>query len=91
MAKRSFDEEAIRINGKTVSEVRKLLGLQAKDLAVRAGISATYLSEIESGHKQPSPPVLRRLAQALGLDVGALFCSLPKKTTGPSERAVRAS
>jgi len=41
-------------------------GLGARVLAARAGLSATYLSEIETGKKPGSLATMARLAQALG-------------------------
>ena len=44
-------------------------------LAKAAGISRTYLNEIESGKKQPSRPVIAGLANALGVTPDALGSS----------------
>ena len=41
-------------------------------LAKAAGISRSYLNEIESGKKQPSRPVILALANALGQDPDTL-------------------
>lgn len=46
--------------------------LSAQALAERAGISAAYLSEIERGHKEGSVAVLKRLAEALSVDLDDL-------------------
>jgi transcriptional regulator with XRE-family HTH domain len=44
------------------------------EIARRAGVSTTYLSALESGErKSPGLPVLRRLANALGVPVGELL------------------
>lgn len=79
------------VNGTTIREMRKLLGIHGQDLARRAGISATYLSEIEKGHKQPSNPVLHKIAGALGVDVASLFCPLSKETAKLVGGTARAS
>jgi transcriptional regulator with XRE-family HTH domain len=42
-------------------------GLERKDLALRAGISYQYLSEIESGKKRPSSNALLAIARAFEL------------------------
>lgn len=52
---------------------REERGLSQRDLAAARGLSASMLSEIESGRKTPSLPTARALAQALGLDLGDLF------------------
>ncbi|MGV8938955.1 MAG: helix-turn-helix domain-containing protein [Allorhizobium sp.] len=48
---------------------RDFRGLSAKDLAASAGISAAYLSEIESGKKEGSLSALRKIAKALKVDL----------------------
>lgn len=48
---------------------REFRALSAKDLAASAGISAAYLSEIESGKKEGSLSALRKIAKALTVDL----------------------
>lgn len=48
---------------------RDFRGLSAKDLAAAAGISATYLSEIETGKKDGSLSVLKAIARVLRIDL----------------------
>ena len=43
------------------------------DVARRAGIGRSRLSEIECGHAAPRPDELVRIARALGVDVGLLL------------------
>ena len=52
---------------------RQHRGMKGKDLAAAAGISATYLAEIECGHKPGSTRVLKALASALNVDVADLI------------------
>lgn len=47
-------------------------GLSAKELAAEAGISAPYLSEIESGKKEGSLSVMKKIAEVLKLDLDDL-------------------
>jgi transcriptional regulator with XRE-family HTH domain len=60
--------------------MRKLGGIKANRLAAAAGISTSYLCEIEQGKKNPSFDVVKRLATALGTDVTSLFWVKPQKT-----------
>lgn len=53
--------------GKAVQVLRTSHGYSRKELAERAGISYPYLSEIESGKKEPSGRALASLARALGM------------------------
>jgi DNA-binding Xre family transcriptional regulator len=48
---------------------RQHRGLSARALAARAGISAAYLSQIETGKKPGSFEAMARLARALGVDM----------------------
>ena len=53
--------------GRAIRVARTERGWSGKDLARRAGISYSYLSQIEGGRRHPSSPVLVRIAEALGL------------------------
>lgn len=47
-------------------------GLSSRALAQASGISAAYLSEIETGKKDGSLSVMKRVAEALGVDLDDL-------------------
>ena len=51
---------------------REHRGLSAKDLAEKAGISAAYLSQIETGARDGSFETIKRIAAALRLTVDDL-------------------
>lgn len=51
---------------------RDFRGLSAKELAAVAGISATYLSEIESRKKEGSISALKKIARVLRVDIDEL-------------------
>jgi transcriptional regulator with XRE-family HTH domain len=51
--------------GKTIRILRTVRGLRLVELAHAAGISTPFLSLIETGERQPSLDVIRRLAAAL--------------------------
>lgn len=55
------------ILGLKLRKHRQEKGLSLSELAARAGISVSYLSEIESGRKHPKPEKLIRLAEALAV------------------------
>jgi transcriptional regulator with XRE-family HTH domain len=55
--------------GLPAQERRRAPGLRRSELATRAGISVEYLTRIEQGvDRNPSGPVVRALADGLGLD-----------------------
>jgi len=52
---------------------RRYRGLTQKELAARTGLNATYLSQLETRKRGGSTRVYRRLAAALGVDIGDLI------------------
>ena len=63
-----LDAENLRfILGLKLRKLRQEKHLSLSDLAARAGISVSYLSEIEGGRKHPKPEKLIRLAEALAV------------------------
>jgi len=54
--------------GPLITRLREAKKLTKAELARRAGVSAPYLSQIESGDRAPSEAVLRQLAGALGIE-----------------------
>jgi transcriptional regulator with XRE-family HTH domain len=56
-----------RVIARNVKQGRKRLGLSQADVADRAGLSGSYVSEIERARGNPSVEALARIADALGL------------------------
>ncbi len=53
---------------------RRARGLTQEELAKKAGVTKFYISQLETGIRDnPSLPVLRRLAKALGVSAGELL------------------
>ena len=74
-------------------DIKKALGQNIKyfrfhrqfsqaDLAEKAGISITFLSNIERGLKYPKPQVLGQIAESLNIEVWQLF----QRQISPEER-----
>lgn len=60
--------------GKMLKERREELGLTREQLAKKAKVTTAYVSMLEAGkRKNPSLPVLRRLAKELGVPVTELL------------------
>ncbi|MBS4197574.1 XRE family transcriptional regulator [Lederbergia citri] len=60
--------------GKNIYEIRKRKGLTLTELADRAGIAKSYLSNIErSVNKNPSINVVEKIAKVLDVDVRILL------------------
>lgn len=58
--------------GARLRAARQQRGLSQKDLAC-PGVSMSYVSRLESGERVPSPAVVRRLAEVLGVDPDELM------------------
>lgn len=53
--------------GKAIRIVREAKGMTLGSLAERSGVSVPFLSLVQSGGRQPSLAVLRRVAESLGI------------------------
>ena len=58
-----------------VGEVRRAIGLSQEKLAEQVGITRPYLSDIERNKRNPTGPVLLKIAQALNMQIEELFFS----------------
>ena len=65
MARRFFT-----INGAKVRELRERLGIDQPTLAATIGCSQPYMSQIESGIRNPNPKLTLDIANALGVEFG---------------------
>jgi transcriptional regulator with XRE-family HTH domain len=59
--------------GRTVRSLREERGMALRELADLAGVSSSFVSQVERGIANPSVASLRRIAEALGTSIGALF------------------
>lgn len=59
--------------GKAVRRRRRELDLSQEELAERADLHRTYVSDIERGDRNPSLENVEKLAKALDLKVSELF------------------
>jgi transcriptional regulator with XRE-family HTH domain len=58
--------------GRAVKAVRKAQGLTQEELAARADLHPTYISDVERGVRNPSWDVVARLAEGMGVPVSAI-------------------
>jgi transcriptional regulator with XRE-family HTH domain len=79
----------------TLKEFRRQKGLSQKDLADTSGVGQDTISGIESGRHEPRPSTLRKLAEALDIEVADFFrepalsgkAEAPGKTGQPERKA----
>lgn len=57
------------LHGPAVRAIRESLGIKHGVFAIAVGISPGYLTNVEKGKKQPSPSVVRAIADRLGRTV----------------------
>ena len=66
--------------GRRVRGLRQAAGLSQEELAFRAKLTRTYLSQIETGSRDPSLSTLARLARGLAVSLPELVkVSLPPR------------
>jgi transcriptional regulator with XRE-family HTH domain len=66
-------EQHLRQLGLRVRELRRLQGLTTRELAERANVSASMVSQIETGNTSPSVVSLRRIAAGLDVPLAEFF------------------
>jgi transcriptional regulator with XRE-family HTH domain len=77
--------------GTVVREQRSRLGISQEELAGRAGLHRTYVSDIERGARNVSLASIDRLASALEVSLSALFARSDAATSDiPVEKSVSA-
>jgi transcriptional regulator with XRE-family HTH domain len=60
------------VDGDAVRKLRDRAGWSTRAFAAIVGISEAFMGRIESGERQPSPAVRKRMAEALGVEVDAI-------------------
>jgi transcriptional regulator with XRE-family HTH domain len=71
--------------GVTMRRLREERGLSLRQVADRAGLTQSFLSQVERGLTSPSVASLRKVAQAYGVPLAAFF----QGAAVPSDRVVR--
>jgi len=59
--------------GSAIKAYRTSLGISQEELAHRAGLHRTYVSDLERGARNPSIESIEKLARALRISVAKLF------------------
>ena len=73
--------------GMTIRRLRESRQLSLKEVAVRSGLTQSFLSQVERNLTSPSVASLRKVAQALGVPLAAFF----QGPTTPEDHVVRRS
>jgi transcriptional regulator with XRE-family HTH domain len=75
--------------GLKLKTLRQAQGASLKDVAQRAGVSISYLSEIEKGKKYPKPEKLLDLSRALDIEFDELISQRVSEPLAPVKEAIR--
>jgi hypothetical protein len=73
------DTDAYRILGKALRELREQAGLTQEALAARVDIGATYVSQVENGHRGIRWHTLLAFLAALDVDLRQLSEAIDKQ------------
>lgn len=71
--KRKAKNEALEAAGQSLTNFRARAGYTLQEAAEAIGISASYLSEVENGVKNPGDEILRKLAEIYKIPEHILF------------------
>lgn len=71
--------------GARIAWARKQKKWTGHDLARAVGVRNVYISQIENNHRRPALPMMRKLADALGVTVG--FLLMETTEPGPTQPA----
>jgi len=82
------DDEAGRLLGQAIRGLRKKQALTLVQLAGKAELSHSFLSQLERGLARPSMTSLHRIARALGTTQQALMATDPAQPDGAESSAV---
>ncbi len=69
-----------------LQEERKTIGITQLDLAIRAGMQRSYISDVEQGARNLSVKNLCRIASALDLQLSEIVDRAEDKTAVPRRR-----
>src|SRR5258708_40342087 len=69
--------------GMAIKTQRASLGISQEELAYRAGLHRTYISDLERGARNPSIESIEKLAGALQVSVSKLFDSVGDGSGSP--------
>ena len=85
-----LDDDVKKQFGRALKRWRYKVGISQEELAWRASLHRTYVSDIERGERNPSLESIEKLAKALNLSFSTLFQPLgevcdPAGTTSPDK------
>ncbi len=80
MATRGGKAPSEALFGQEVARLRKRLGISQEELAFRAEVHRTYISQIERGLKSPTLNVILKLSRAMKASASELVATVERRT-----------
>lgn len=74
--------------GEKIKELREKTKMSRSDFAKVAGISASYLSEIERGLKKPTLNILNKISQAFNVKISEIIGETPGTPLTPELKEI---
>lgn len=62
-----------RTVGERIRQIRKSKGLSQEKVALKAGITTSYMGQVERGEKSPTVDSLEKISYALNVPISELF------------------
>lgn len=81
---------SLRALGMQIRELRKARSMTLADLASRAGMSVSYVSQVERSLSSPSVVALYEISRALGVNISFFFADGDAEPGGEQDFVVRA-
>jgi transcriptional regulator with XRE-family HTH domain len=73
--------------GAELRKARKKAGLTQEQLAFRARVDRSYISQLENDHKSPTVDILFALCDAMGASASKIISRVEKQRQGKSSRS----
>ena len=74
--------------GRSIKQLRHARGITQQELANKAGLHRTYVSDIERGSRNPSLTSLERVAAALVISLSEIFKHAEPPNAGPADASL---
>jgi len=72
-----------------LAKIRTEKGMVQKDVALKAGVSRAFYTQVETGVRVPSLPIAKSIADALGISLDTFFYALEVTYRDPKQELER--
>lgn len=75
--------------GQMIRKRRTEIGLSQEQVALQAGVTTTYLGQVERGDRNPTVGFLEKVAESLEVDITYFFENTKSADGSPAENLIR--